>query len=467
MGNETGMKPMPVTWKPLPHEGERIEKYYNVWRSFYYIPPTLTAYSNADYVWQSKFIFNIKVNQDQFRYGEDGRYSQSPLVLYDNSTQASFTDIVQAAMPTIHHLRHKLQNYIVNDLDAVVLADDFIGGLLGAIDESNKINPGNPTEATGGNGRDAMKQQWEMIKQGGSGFLQMTDRKTGQLLLDPAKLVIPIKNNYLEKAEKCVDMIALLYNDLEKSLSTSAPTAGEEIKPRTPVAALEQSIKAANRGTFFMSKGYEIIYKTYGERMIQYILQIAREANEGYTKRFDEFEENVGYANGLAIEGISQIPPEAVGLTVEYVDLLAKKEFLAQLATEYVKNNELDITFLYLILAIDNFKQGFLLMRIGIKQMEKKQQEIAALQQQYQMQQLQMQLQIAQATIQAKSQGNIAQVQAQGQVDSQLQNQTNTEKSKSQQELTNLRTQNKIAENQAKQNQITAAELQQPLQQAG
>ena len=165
--------PMPLTWQPQNENEKRIEKYYNVWYSWFYIPPStasLNSSNTADFQWQAQFIFDIKKNQDQQRYGEDGRYSKCPLVLIDNSKQASFTDITQSYMPMIHHSRHQFQNCLVNDIHAVGMADDLIGGLLAAVDESNGIKTNNPTEPTGGNGTNAYMEQWKMIKQGGKGF---------------------------------------------------------------------------------------------------------------------------------------------------------------------------------------------------------------------------------------------------------------------------------------------------------
>ena len=451
-----------TTWDKMQTEAP-VEKYFNVWYSFYYIPPTTSSLSNADYGWQAQFIFDIKKNQDQMRYGEDGRYSKCPLVIYDNSSQASFTDITQYYMPKIHHAAHKFQNCLVNDLDAVVLADDFIGGLLNAVDEDNKINPADPNQPTGGNGRDAMMEQWKMIKQGGTGFLKMTD-KNGQLILDPNKLVLSIKNNYLEKAEKYLQLIAMLYDEMSRSLAQSSATSGENIKPRTPVAAIEQSVQSSQDSTFAIQKSYEAFVKMYGERMIQYIIMIAKEAHEdGYTKRWNDFLDNVGYANGLAVEGMADVPPEAVGLSVEWVDTTAKKEFLMQLATEYVKTKQLGEEFLNLLLSVDNWKEGFMLFRLGVKKAKKEAQEAAAIQQQYIMEQKNADLQIAQAMQQGKTQGEVQKIQAQGQVQSQLNSQMNNEKFQSQKALKDITTQNRITEQLAKLDKENSINLQQPL----
>ena len=452
---------IPATWKKMEDGSYKIEKYYNVWYSWYYIPPTTNSLNNADFQWQAQFIFDIKKNQDQFRYGEDGRFSKSPLVIYDNSSQASFTDITQYYMPKIHHASHKFQNCLVNDLDAVVLADDFIGGLLAAVDEGNKINPANPNEPTGGNGRDAMLEQWKMIQQGGKGFLKMTD-KNGVLILDPSKLVLSIKNGYLDKAERYLIIIAQLYDEMSRAVAQSDVSTGENIKPRTPVAALQESLQASQDSTFAIQKGYEAFLKQYGERIIQYIIMIAKEATTtGYTKRWQEFLDNVGYANGLAIEGMADIPPESVGLTVEYVDQIAKKEFLMALATEYVKTGQLDTVFLDLLLSVDNYKYGWMLMRIGVKQRKKELEQQAAMEHQRFMEGKEADLQIAIALMGAKTEGKNSEIQTAGMVQDAINKALNDYKFQSQSALKSQTTDSRILETNnklEKQAELTAQE---------
>lgn len=437
-----------VNWRPMEDESHlnRIEKNYNVWRSWYYIPPTLSELQNSEYTWQSGFIFQLQVNQDQQRYGEDGRYSKSPLVIYDNSSQATFTDITQTFMTKINYSWQGFQNCLVNDFDAVIFSDDFVGGLLSAVDEDNKINAGDPNNPTGGNGQDAFMEQWKMIKQSGKGFLRMRDPKTGQPLMDANKLIVHIKNEYLAKAEQFLAIILQQYDLLIKSLALSPLTAGEEVKPRTPVAGLEQSLKASESATFFVQKPYEILVKMYGERMIRYILDICQEAKEGFTKRFDEFMDNVGYANGLALEGLADIPPESIGMKVDYTDNTAKKQFIMELANEYVKTKELSEDFLYLILGTDNWKYSFVLMRMAIKQRKKELQDQARQQQQDIMEQKQADLQIANAMQQAKDVGKDQNIATQGKVQMAVNKSLNQDKYQSQAALTSQKTQSKMSE---------------------
>lgn len=443
------VRQMESGWEPMNPDEKRIDKNYNVWYSWFYIPPTQTAINNSDYDWQSRYIFDIQKNQDQQRYGEGGRYAKPPLVIFDNSKQASFTDITRAFMPKIDIVWHKFQNCLVNDFKATIFSDDFIGGLLGAVDETNKVSSGDPNTPTGGNGKDAWLEQWKMITQSGKGFLKMRDTN-GQMILDPSKLVLNIDNGYLEKAERLLTMIAFLYNDMIKALAFSPMNSGEGVKPRTPVAGIEQSIMASESAKFFIQKGYETFLKMNAERMVGYMLQIAREATMGYKKRFEEFSNIVGYANGMALMGIADIPPEETGINVNYVDSSAKKEFIMNLGLEYVKTKELDLPFLELLIGIDNWKYAFVLMRMAIKQRKRELQAEQAQQQQYIMQQKQMDLQIAQALQAGKSEATQQEIMTQGKVQDMINTNLNEMKAQTQAALKSITTANRITETTAK-----------------
>lgn len=258
--------------------------------------------------------------------------------------------------------------------------------------------------------------------------------------------MLNIKNGLLEKAEKYISFIALQYNEMVRALAQSSVTTGEEVKPRTPVAALEESVKASQNSIFAIQKGYETFLKQYAERMIQYVLMMAQEAREGYTKRWEEFLDNIGYANGLAIEGMADVPPESVGLTVEYVDQTAKKEFLMQLATEYVKTQQLSEDMLNLLLSIDSWKVGFVLMRLGVKQRKMEMLHEKELEQQYIMQQKQMDLEIAKAMQAQKTQGKQAEIQTAAEMQDFVNQKMDKYKRDTMAFLKNLTTQNKITE---------------------
>ena len=256
-----------------------------------------------------------------------------------------------------------------------------------------------------------------MIKQSGKGFLKMRDRN-GQPLMDPSKLVVTIKNGMLDDAEKYMTQMLLLYDFMIKSLAFSPMSAGEEVKPRTPVAALEQSLKATQSSRFFIQKGYEEYLKMYAERVVRYIIDVAREVDDyKFPYRWQEFMDNVGYANGLALEGMKDIDPETVGLTVSYVDNTVKKEFIMSMAVEYVKSKQLSDDFLYLIMGVDNWKYAFVLMRMALKNTRKELEEKEAIAHQRAMELKQADFQTAVQLSQVQAANKDQNIVTQGKVD--------------------------------------------------
>lgn len=462
---------MPKTWGALsnPDEiAERIKnnKRFNVWYSFYYIPPTQNSIANADYEWQAQFIFNIKKNQDQFRFGENGRYSKPPLVIYDNSSNASFSDVVQGYKPKIDFLWQKYQNYVINDIDAVGINEDFIGSLLNAVDESNHLNNGNVDagKPNGGNGKDAFLEMWKMIKQGNVGFLNMRDAQ-GNTIVDPSKFIVRIQNGGLEKAEQVLGEIMRIYDVMAKSLAFNDATEGFNIKPRTPVEGIQTAVDSSNKARWFIEKSYEEFYKIYAERCVQYIIMIANEPQKyGYHERWNEFKSIIGEANGLMVEGIKDIPLETVGFNVDYVDNASKREFITQLALQYVKTQQLDMDFLYLIMGVDNWKYSFALMRMGIKKRKKEMQQQQQVEFQQQQQLQEMQMQIAMALQGAKTQGNIQEIQTQVQGDALLQQQVDELKRQSQAMLKEITTEGRIREQNNKAALDSQLQAQQPFE---
>lgn len=419
-----------LTWDKYPeneYEIKRELKNYNVWRTFYYIPPTQAELSNADYAWQANFIFDIRKNQDQFRYGEDGRYSQCPLVIYDNSKQASTTDIVEAYMPKINFAWQSYQNCLVNDIDATVLSDEFMAGLLSSVDEENAINPGEGDMPTGGNEREAASEQWKMIKQAGKGFIKMVD-KQGKPLMDPSKLVMVYKNGFLERADKFAGQIVSLYQQLNIALGND-PNA---TKPRVNKQGIAEATQASENSRWFMAKGYEYIIKTMAERFVRYMLMIGDEAkNLGYTARHDEFKDILGVTDGLLIEGLEDVPPEQIGLNISYVNNDAKRDFVIKICEQYVAQGKLDEDIFWLILSMDKWKEMICLMKMSITKKKKEMAAMEELKHQQIMEQKDADLRIAQALTAAKGSAKDKNIATQGDVDAKLADLENRIKSES------------------------------------
>lgn len=452
-----------LSWKKDPaneYKIDRSAKHYNVWRSFYYIPPTASEMSNADYAWQANFIFDIRVNQDQFRTGEDGRYSECPLVIWDNGRQASTTDIVQAFMGKINFAWQAYQNCLVNDEDATILSDELMGGLLAAVDEENAVNPGEGREPTGGNETSAAQEQWRMIRQAGKGFLKFVD-KQGKPMIDPSKMVLVYKNGYLERADKFMGQIINLYSQLNISLGNDPNAA----KPRVTTTGIQEAVKGSDNAKWFMQKGYEFIIKACAERFVRYILMCGQEAKElGISDRYDEFRNILGVTDGLLIEGLEDVPPESVGLSISYVDNAGKKDFVMKLAENLVAQGKLDEDILYLLLGTENWKESFCLMRMSLTKKKKEaaaQQELAH---QQKMEEKDADLKIAQALTAAKGQAKDKNIQTQGEIDARLTDLENKLKASTMADQKNQLKNNRIEQDNNKANLQRKAETSDALQ---
>lgn len=390
------------------------EKHYNVWRTFYYLPPTSAqngTNTGADYTWQAKFIFDIKVNQDQFRTGEDGRYSTSPLVLWDDSKKPSVADIMSAYMGNINYLWNEYQNCIVNDIQATILSDEMMGGLLSAVDEANAVDEGSKDNPTGGNEIAAAQEQWKMIKQSGKGFMKMVDRQ-GNKIIDLNSLQMIYKNGLLEKADAVLVQLLKNYEQMAVALGNEP----EATKPRVAVAGVEEAAKSSADAKWFVQKGYEQIIKQYGERFVRYILMAGQEAKMyGYTDRWDEFKDILGVSSGLLIEGLEDIAPESIGLTINYVDTSAKRDFMLQLANKYIDQGKMEEDTLYLMMGSDNWKEMWCLIRMEITKRKKEIAAQQALAHEQAMEEKKMDLQIAQALAMTKGAAKDKNIQTQAQ----------------------------------------------------
>lgn len=438
----------PYDWKPSEWSQKNVgaskeTKHYNVWYTAYYIPPDLFEKAQADYAWQSQFVFQIEKIQDMQRYGADRRYVRPPLVLWNNPKQASFSDVTDKFMPKIHFAWHKFQNALIQATNGVAMSDELLGSMLNAVDEANKDGKGN--------GKDAGFEMWKMLKQSGKGFLKFTD-KNGNQIVDPSKLFVPINDGLLEVAERYLNIILILYNQMTQSLAINDVVEGQDVKPRTPLGAVDASVQQSNKAVYFVQFAFEKFTLQYAERIIQYISDISKEPEKyEYTKRWDNFVKVVGLANGLEIEAIKDIPLENIGLTVKNEEgAEKKKEYWVNLATNLANQGALDFEILNLPIKEDNYKLGAILVIMGFKKKQREMQEQKEVEFQQQMALEDKRLQTAQALMGVKTQGKVTEIQSQGQVDAQLQQLITQLKTLSMNEQKDKLLQNKLTENRQK-----------------
>jgi len=447
----------PLSWEPDTESNTQKRKIYNVWYSCYYIPPpgqTLNSSNiQASWQWQSQYIFNIEKDMDMYRYGTDMRYAKSQLVCWKD-LRPSFTDVEQAYMPKIHTTWHKFQNCLVQDTTAIGLDYDLIGGLLNAVDEGNKINPDKPDSGTGGNGQDAAMAAWRSLKQGGIALLKFRD-KNGQIVVpDPSKLFVMINSGHLEKAEKYLEIILNLYNQMVMSLAQSDVTQGITPKPRTPVEGIQAALEASDNGIWFIEKPVREMTIMFAERFVQHILCMVKEKKKyGAEQRWNEFADVIGLAQALMLEGIEDMEPEQIGLTVSLENTESTRQYIFNLANQMATNSQVSWESAGLVidtLKYGSYKYAYALLMLAKNEQDRKNQEQEELLHQRQLELGQQQLQIAQTLEAAKAQGKNENIQTKGNVDAALDQQINQGKYQSQAALVQQRHDNKLESDQQK-----------------
>lgn len=459
----------PLSWKPDKESATIKNKCYNVWYSCYYIPPPgerLTRNSMVDWNWQSQYIFNIQKDIEMYRYGTDMRYARPTLIIY-KSDLPSCTDIEEAYMPKIRTMWHKFQNCLVQDTNAVVIDWDFMMGILNATDEANGNQLNNEQNPSGGNGINAGLEMWKMMRQGGIAFMKFRD-KNGNYPpgFDPSKFFVNVDTKHLDKAEKYLTLILQQYELMKSALAQSDVSTGEAPKPRTPVEGIKASLEAAKEGIWFIEKPVREFLIMYGERVVQMVLNFVKDKTVyNYEKRWQEFSDVVGLANALMVEGIDELQPEHIGITVSLEDTSAMKEYIFALANEMAKNREISWQAAGLVidtLKTGSYKYAYALLLMAINEQERVRQQQEELAHQRQMELGQQQLQIAQALQQVKTAGKIEEINAQGNVDAMINEQMNDLKANTMKEQKNQLLNNKLLENEQKSNLKTQENQQQP-----
>lgn len=431
----------PLTWEPDKESDTVKRKMYNVWYSFSYIPPIgdRTAQNKmADWVWQSRFIFNIKKQTDMYRYGVDRRYAKSSLIIWKDD-QPSCTDIEEAFLPKIYNTWHKFQNCLIQDTTAVVIDEDFVLGILNAVDESNPNDHNSGNNPSGSNGVNAGLEAFRMMRQGGIAMMKFRDKNGNPIPgLKPQDFFVNVDTKHLEKAEKLLQLIVQQYEMLKMALAQSDVTEGMAPKPRTTVAATDASIEASNNSIWFVEFPVRQFVIMFSERVVQHILNLVKEKQRyGYEERWNSFEEVVGLANALMIEGIADMSAEDIGLTVSLEDTQQLQDWLFQLANQMATQNQVawDAVGLVIDVARFNWKYAYALLMLSAKYKAEENAAQAEVLHQQQLELQQMQLQTAIALQGAKTQGTQAEIQTQAQADMGINEQLNQLKYQSQSAL--------------------------------
>lgn len=443
------LKREPLNWqKGKDADKKTIEqKIYNVWYSCYYVPPPgdrLQKNSQADWAWQSQYIFDLKKDIDMYRYGVDMRYAKSSLVIWKDETRPSWTDRKECYMPLMRTLWHKYQNCVINDKSGVVFSNELIGSVLAATDEANKINAGSP-KPSGGNGTDAGLLAFRQLTQGGMAIGAFKD-KQGNTLVNPQTLVVSIDNGMLAKAERYLKQMLELYQVMTTDLAQDSVSQGNGARPRTVTAGIEASLDASTNGIWFLEKPAREFMVMFGERTVQHIFNIVKEKKKyGFKERWEEFKNVIGLSNALMLEEIEDIQPESIGITVSLEDVSANKQYVFDLANKMASENQVAIESIGLVVetAKSNYKYAYVLLMLAAKNKAKEDANKQQLMHEQQMELEQAKLKTAQMLIGAKTQGKDQNIQTQGQVDAMIDEKLAKLKHDSMADLKNLTKDNK------------------------
>lgn len=430
----------PPSWLPKESGNSKDEnamrqKIYNTWYTCDYVPPPGDRQARnqmVDWLWLSKYIFNLKKEVDMYRYGVDMRYAKSALVIYKDDTRMSYTDVKEAFMPKIRNTWHKFQNCLIQDVQAMGIAKDFMGAVLNAVDEGNKTDPGDPAYPTGGNGMDASIQSMRMLKQGGMVFLDFKD-KQGNYVTDPSKLFVPVDSGHIKKAEVYLKLILDQYNLMSIALAQNSMTEGQGVKSHSNAAGVQATLSANDHGMWYVEKPVREFIKMYGERCIQWLLMVVKEHKlYGFKERWEEMKNVIGLANAWMLESVEQLEPEEIGITVDLEDVKALQQYVVELANKMADEGLVSREGVGLVMnaARQNWKYAYVLLMLDAKRQKEEMAHKEELQFEREKQLKQMDLQTAIALKQAAGAAKDQNIQTQGMVDEKVNEALNTGKAK-------------------------------------
>lgn len=410
-----------VSWADTPQNRTREvnNKVYNVWYSCYYLPiyqaPGTLQGTNtqADYNWQANHVYRIKKNVDMYRYGVDQRYAKSDLVIWQDRTRPSYSEIKQRYMPKIHTCWHKFQNCIVQDTSAQVMDYDLLAGMLSAVDEGNsgaqKVN------------KQAIANQIRTLKQTGTSYMKFRDKNGQKLDVSPQEMFVYYDNKMLDKAEKYLLRIMELYEMMTRALSFPPAMEGVQPKARTPLGGVQIAVDGGSNNQWYIEKAFNQCLIACAERIVQHVKCICSDKTDfHYEERWKELVDVVGFASGATLEGISKIPMANIGLSVEARDTTEVKEFVNQIAANMMTRSEISPAQLELILDTPNWKMALFELAMEQDKNRKELEKQAALQHQRQMELGQQQFQIAMALQGNKAQGVNSNIQTDAQMQAML-----------------------------------------------
>ena len=284
-------------------------------------------------------------------------------------------------------------------------------------------------------------------------FAKMTDKQGNPLPFDPSKFVIPIKNGQLERAEKFLKIIMDLYTMMMMALAQNDITQAQGAKPRTPVAGVQAALASSQEGIWFIEKAVREILIAFGERTVQHILCMIKERKRyQYKKRFEELAAVIGNANIWMLEGIEDIDPEEIGLTVTLENVDANKQMVVEMAMKMAAEDKVSYDAVGLVVGVVsvNWKYAYTLLMVAVKAKERENAHKEELQHERAMEEKDADLKIAQALTAAKGQAKDQNIVTQGKMQAMLDEQTNKLKANTMAAQKEQLLQNKLKQEQQK-----------------
>ena len=345
----------PTDYAKKTYQASRVEKHYNVWYSFYYLPldSPFTLTGTTSFKEQAQYIFKFGPIQDQVREGDDFRYAKGTFMGFKRN-RFSFSQIEHSYMPEIIKLWHLFQNDLSSSQsDGVVWAEEVINNMIQYVDSAKHKDP-----------KSKKMEAIRIMRQTNSAIATMT-KVDGEG--NGSGEIIPFKKvelNSLDTAAKRLALIMNLYELLTKSLGFNEIAEGQSPQPRQNFGGINLAMVASSNATYDMEEAMIVSYLTLGERLMYYIKQVV---DEGDTPRAQEFYGIVGDANAMAAKSIKDIPLHKMNLHLENLATDEQKKAIMDTAAKMAATGVISPDQVLFLSMIDNVKYAYAILAIEIR----------------------------------------------------------------------------------------------------
>jgi len=375
---------------------KQTNKYYDVWKKFYYIPLAL-----SDSVENAKdLILGLGDVQDMYRHGTNLAYSSPSIIIRKDSTKLSFYDVMNVEFERMNKVYAQYINtfasfipegVIFNEESIRALADEIIADMQQDNDETNAET------ATS-----IQAKIIRRVKQSGSMVAKKRKGDDDEERLDNPTSVM--ENKILIDCAGLIQNLMTLYNMMLMSLGINPNRLAQEPKPRTTDRSIQGATSQSAFATMDIEEAYEFALTSFGERQLYYDQQVITEFNkklEPLTDRAKEMAAVIGRKGVNWLEVYNDMPAQRCILQVEEKPSEADKMLFLNYVNEKENLGLLPPGTLLMAQSIENFKLAKLFVNAVFKRTQRiqieNQQALQAQQQQAAQQAFQMQQQAVQA----------------------------------------------------------------------